>query len=66
MLTDSQIKEILSNMKYDGRFYTYMSVDENIYKYFDEIADYVTGYERKWRHFKCTGINSLGQSLLNE
>ena len=64
MLTDKQAKEILSNLKYDGRFYSYQATDENIIKNLDDIADFVIDYERHIRNFRCTGINSLGQSLL--
>lgn len=64
MLSNSQIIEVLKNLKLHGAVYQYDTVDRDIYANLDDVRPYVLGFEHKVRGFICRGLSLAGEDLL--
>ena len=66
MLSEQQIKSVLTEMSFDGRYYCYRATDPNIWNRLDEIAPYVREFKHQLRSFSCTGLSQAGKDLLEK
>lgn len=66
MLSEQQIKFVLSNMHYDGRYYCYQTNEPEIWHNLNDIAPYVVDFNHQIRSFSCSGLSQLGRDLLEK
>lgn len=66
MLSNQQIKSILTELKYDGRYYCYQASTPEIWHDLNDVAPYVIGFKHQLRSFSCAGLSQLGKDLLEK